>query len=57
MHKAVTVGANLHCLIYNVLTDIVSLYILPISSLYKISDKSMLETRGLVALNETQRVC
>ena len=53
-HKAVTVGANLHHLTYNVLTDIVFhifLVFLPSVSSIK-SHEGMLKTKGLVALTE-----
>ena len=51
-HKAVTVGANLHRLTYNVLIDVVSLIYFAISKLYKISNKNKLKTKGLVPLTE-----
>ena len=48
VHKTVTVGANLHCLIYNLLIAIIfSLHILL---------KDMLNTKGLVILTEYQQV-
>ena len=48
VHKTVTVGANLHCLIYNLLIAIVfSLHILL---------KDMLNTKGLAILTEYQQV-
>ena len=56
VHETVAVGANLHCLIYNVLTDIIfSVHIL-LSVNSKISVEDMLNTKGLVALTECQQV-
>ena len=48
IHETVMVGANLHCLIYNLLIAIVfSLHILL---------KDMLNTKGLAVLTEYQQV-
>ena len=48
VHKTMTVGANLHCFIYNLLIAIVcSLHILL---------EDMLNTKGLVVLTEYQQV-
>ena len=55
-YEAVTVGANSHCLTYNLLIEIVFLIYFAISKLYKMSDGDMLKTKGLVALTEHQQV-
>ena len=46
VHHTVTVGANFHHLIYNVLTDIV----------FPVSDKDMLNKKGSVALPKYQQM-
>ena len=46
VHHAVTVGANFHHFIYNVLTDIV----------FPVSDKDMLNKKGSVALPKYQQM-
>ena len=50
------VGATLHCLLYNLLIDIVFPTYLVISWVKKISVKDMLNRKGLVALTEYQQV-
>ena len=52
--ETVAMGANLHCLIYNLLI-VFSLHIL-LSVNSKISAEDMLNTKGLVALTEYQQV-
>ena len=51
VHKVVTVGANLHSFIYNMLIDMSCNHLT-----LKISDEDMLNTRGLVPLTEHQKV-
>ena len=50
VHKTVTVGANLHCLIYNLLIAIVFPYIFRYQSV-----EDILNTKSLVALTEYQQ--
>ena len=55
VHKTVTVGANLHRLIYNLLIAIVfSLHLLLLVNFQKISVEDVLNTKLLVVLTEYQ---
>ena len=61
VHKTVTVGANLCCLIYNVLIDIVfPIHLLLLNSkkyqMLKILVEDILNTKGLVTLTQHQQV-